>query len=188
MAEEPAITAAVESAIEVLKSLGVQFKRVKLPDCMQEAVAAHRMTMRAEGAAYHMENYKTRADDYGSAMREQLELGYELSAVDYLQAQRVRTVFRNEMMRLFTEVDALLTPSTPTLALPGYKTGSPMFNGPFTNAGLPAMTIPIGIEASRQLPIGMQLAGPLMGEETLLALGSKFQQATSWHRMSAQIH
>ncbi|MGO4538890.1 amidase [Paenibacillus sp. 2TAB19] len=186
-AEEPVIGEAVAQAVEVLKGRGIRFKQVKLPGCMKEAIAAHRMTMRAEGAAYHMESYKTRADYYGPSMREQLELGFELSAVDYLHAQRVRSVFRNEMMSLFGEIDALLTPSTPTLALPGYKTGSPMFNGPFTNAGLPAMTVPIGIDSSRQLPIGMQLAGPLMGEETLLAIGHQYQQATSWHLQSAPI-
>ncbi|WP_246096545.1 amidase [Paenibacillus sinopodophylli] len=187
IAEDPAISAAVEAAIEVLRSLGVRIKKVKLPACIEEAVAAHRMTMRAEGAAFHMEMYKTRAEYYGPAMREQLELGYELSAVDYLHAQRVRTLFRNEMMHLFDEVDVLLTPSTPTLALPGYKTGSPMFNGPLTNTGLPAMTIPIGLEASRQLPIGMQLAGPLMGEDRLLAIGHQFQQATKWHQLTATL-
>ncbi|RXZ78459.1 amidase [Paenibacillaceae bacterium] len=187
-AEDPAISKAVDQAVETLASLGFRFKVVKLPACMKEAVAAHRMTMRAEGAASHMELYKTRADYYGPAMREQLELGFELSAVDYLQAQRVRTVFRNEMMRLFEEVDVLLTPATPTLALPGYKTGSAMFNGPFTNTGLPAMTVPIGIEPSLNLPIGMQLAGPLMGEETLLAIGHTYQQATDWHRLQPSIH
>ncbi|WP_139997553.1 amidase [Paenibacillus paridis] len=188
VAEDPAITEALNAAIQVLTQLGVQFKKIKLPDCMDEAIAAHRMTMRAEGAAYHMDKYETHADKYGPSMREQLELGYELSAVDYLRAQRVRTVFRNDMMRLFYEVDAILTPSTPTLALAGYKTGSPMFNGPFTNAGLPAMTVPMGLEPSSQLPIGMQLAGPLLGEDKLLAIGHRFQQATNWHRMTAAFY
>jgi len=185
--EDSSIGVAMDEAVSVLKELGLQIRTVKLPACIDEAVAAHRMTMRAEGAAYHLESYRTRADYYGPSMREQLELGFELSAVDYLQAQRVRTVFRNELMSLFDEIDILVTPSTPTLALPGFKTGSAMFNGPFTNTGLPAMTVPIGLEPASGLPIGMQLVGPLLGEETLFAVGHRYQQATKWHRMTAPI-
>lgn len=185
--EDEAIAAALEQAVDVLRSLGIRIRRVELPACMQEAVAAHKTVMRAEGAAYHMEMYRTRADSYGPAMREQLELGYELRAVDYLQAQRVRTVFRNEMMKLFRGIDILITPSTPTLPLPGYKTGSPMFNGPFTNAGLPSMTVPIGLDPATRLPIGMQLAGPIMGEAALIAVGHRYQTATGWHRLTAPL-
>lgn len=185
--EVPSIGEATSAAIETLRGIGIRFKRVKLPACMDEAVAAHKMTMRAEGAAYHMDTYRETPERYGPAMREQLELGLELSAADYLRAQRVRTVFRREIMELFRGVDALLTPATPTLPLTGYKTGNPMFNGPFTNTGLPSLTLPAGCDGETGLPIGVQLAGPLMGEETLLALGHRFQEATSWHHRVAPL-
>ncbi|MHA6482821.1 amidase [Paenibacillus sp. strain BS8-2] len=185
--EELSIGQAAEVAADTLRGLGIRFKQIKMPECMDEAVAAHKMTMRAEGAAYHMDAYRETPELYGPSMREQLELGLELSAVDYLRAQRVRTVFRNEMMKLFGEVDVLLTPSTPTLPLAGYKTGNPMFNGPFTNTGLPSMTIPAGADEETGLPIGVQLAGPMMGEEKLLAIGHHYQEATRWHERIAPL-
>ncbi len=183
--EDPAIARAMDEALEVLKGLGYTIRTVRLPACLEEAVAAHRMTMRAEGAAYHLQAYLEQADDYGPSMREQLELGMELSAVDYLQAQRVRTIFRQEMLELFKEIDVLLTPSTPTLALQGYKTGSGLFNSPFTNTGLPSMNVPIGLDKAAGLPIGMQLIGPFDQEAALLALGHHYQQATPWHKLQA---
>lgn len=179
--ESPVLWAAMEEAAEVLREAGAKIVTIKLPECIDEAVAAHRMTMRAEGAAYHREQYNKTPDRYGPAMREQLELGFRLSAVDYLQAQRVRTVFRDEMIGLFNSVDALLTPATPTLALPGYKTGSPMFNGPFTNTGLPAMALPAGRDVATGLPIGIQIAAPPLREDVLITLASRYQKATAWH-------
>ncbi|WP_413407638.1 amidase [Paenibacillus amylolyticus] len=188
--DEPAILLAVESAIAVLEKLGMQWKKVDLPSYMGETIAAHRTVMRAEAAAFHQERFAEASDRYGHTMREQLELGYQTSAVDYLQAQRIRTIFRSEMMMLFDEVDVLLTPSTPYVAPHGYKTGSPIFNGPFTNTGLPSITVPIGFDTTsgKQLPIGMQLAGPLMREDRLLSITHHYQQATNWHQLTPFIH
>lgn len=181
--DEPAILVAVESAIAVLENMGMHTKQVDLPPYMQETFAAHRTVMRAEAAAFHQERFAEAYDRYGPTMREQLELGYQTSAVDYLQAQRIRTLFRSEMMRLFDEVDVLLTPSTPYVAPYGYKTGSPIFNGPFTNTGLPSITVPIGFDSTsgKHLPIGMQLSGPHMREDRLLSIAHHYQQTTEWH-------
>ncbi|WFR65544.1 amidase family protein [Paenibacillus amylolyticus] len=65
-----------------------------------------------------------------------------------------------------------------------------MFNGPFTNTGLPSITIPIGFDTSsgKQLPIGMQLAGPLLREDRLLSIAHHYQQATNWHQLTTNIH
>lgn len=187
---EPAILSAMEAAIAALDKLGVKWKTVALPSYMEETIASHRTVMRAEAAAFHQDRFAEAAERYGHTMREQLELGYQTSAVDYLQAQRIRTLFRSEMMLLFDEVDMLLTPSTPYVAPYGYKTGSPIFNGPFTNTGLPSMTIPIGFDtaSSKKLPIGMQLAGPLMREDRLLTLAHQYQQVTNWHEATPTIH
>ncbi|NMC32673.1 MAG: amidase [Veillonellaceae bacterium] len=180
-ADDTAITYCVERAVKVMETLGMHVRPVAMPDCLPEAVASLPIVMRAEAAAYHQTQYAQTPERFGPYIREQIALGRQTLAVDYLQAQRIRTVFRNELLKVFADVDLLLTPSTLTVAPKGYQTGNPIFNGPFTNAGLPAMTIPVGFEAATGLPVGMQLVGPLLAESLLLAAGSEYQRITNWH-------
>jgi aspartyl-tRNA(Asn)/glutamyl-tRNA(Gln) amidotransferase subunit A len=182
-AEDPQITSAIENAIEVFKDLGIKFQSIDLPSCLKEAIDSHQIVIRSEAAAYHQENFREASEKFGSHIREQLELGYLIPAVDYLRAQRIRTVFRNEFMKLFDKIDALVTPSSPTVAPFGYEMGDPVFIGPFTNAGLPAMNIPVGFEPTKGLPIGMQLVAPLQDEELLISLGHQYQKRTNWHNV-----
>ncbi len=179
--EEPAIAVAMEDAYRALTELGVRLRPVELPACWDEAAAALAVVMRAEAAAYHQDKFAAAPDKFGPYIREQLRIGCLTSAVDYLRAQRIRTFFRDEMLRLFRSVDVIVTPTTPTLAPLGFNTGSPAFNGPFTNAGLPAITVPIGFDGLTGLPIGMQIAGPPLDEELLLALAHSYQKITDWH-------
>ena len=181
LAEDPVITQAVEQAVKVLKEMGFQVRSVDLPACLTEAIASLQIVMRSEAASYHQTQYSEAPEKFGLYIRAQIALGRQTLAVDYLQAQRIRTVFRNEMLKMLETVDILLTPSTPTLAPIGYATGNPVFNGPFTNAGLPAMTVPVGFDASTGLPVGMQLVGSLLAEPLLLAAGAQYQAVTDWH-------
>ena len=180
--EEPAITRAMAAAIRVLQDLGVRVKPIDLPACLPESLAAHVLVMQAEAAAYHQDRFEAEPEKFGPYIREQLAIGCLTPAVDYLRAQRIRSTFKAEFMKLFDAVDAIITPTTSTVAPIGLNTGDPAFNGPFTNIGLPSMTVPIGIETTKNLPIGMQLAAPPLAEALLLALGHQYQQATDWHK------
>ncbi len=180
-AEEPSINQAVEAARAILADRGVTFRPVELPAIWDEAAAALLLVMRAEAAAYHQDKFAAAPEKFGPYIREQLHMGTLTYAVDYLRAQRIRTVFRQEMLKLFAGVDVILTPATPTLPPVGMSTGSPAFQGPFTNAGLPTISVPAGFDAATGLPIGLQLAGPPLGEELLLALAHGYQQDTDWH-------
>ena len=94
-----------------------------------------------------------------------------IPGVRYLQAQRMRRRFRDEMAATAGRVDALLTPSTPAPAPRDLTTtGDSRFQSPWTSSGLPTLTIPSGLSASG-LPLGIQLAGPPFGEARLLAVG-----------------
>jgi aspartyl-tRNA(Asn)/glutamyl-tRNA(Gln) amidotransferase subunit A len=186
-AKEQIITTAVENAIKVFEEHGVQFKWIDMPSCWKEAQASHEIVRRVEAASYHQEKFEEVPERFGPFIREQLEIGNLTSAVDYLRAQRIRTVFINEMMRLFDEVDAIVTPSSLTLPPMGLSTGDPIFNAPFSNAGLPSMSIPVGFDSATGLPIGMQLAAPLLNENLLISLGHQYQKVTDWHIKRPQI-
>ncbi len=186
-AQDPSIDQAVEAARAVLADRGVRFRTIELPACWDQAAAALLIVMRAEAAAYHQDKFAAAPEKFGPYIREQLHMGTLTYAVDYLRAQRIRTLFRQEMLQLFAAVDAILTPATPTLPPVGMSTGSPAFQGPFTNAGLPAITIPAGFDAATGLPVGLQLAGPPLGEQLLLALAHGYQQDTDWHKRRPEL-
>ena len=126
--------------------------------------------MNVECAAFHEETFNQRPDDYGPKLRSTIESGMLVPGVKYLQAQRLRRRFHQDMQELAGKVDILLTPSTPTPAPRDLTTtGDPMFQSPWTFAGLPTVSLPSGLSRSG-LPLGIQIAGRMFGEESLLAM------------------
>ena len=106
----------------------------------------------------------------------------------YLKALRVRRLIRRDFDEAFREVDVIAGPVAPTAAYRiGEKIDDPlaMYLGDLYTvsanlAGLPGISIPCGFTRG-SLPIGLQLQGPPMQEETLLRAACMFQQATDWH-------
>ena len=92
-----------------------------------------------------------------------------IPGVQYMQSQRMRRQFRQEMAAMTSRVDVLLTPTTPAPAPRDLNTtGDPVFQAPWTSAGLPTVTIPSGLSQSG-LPLGVQLEGAPFREDRLLA-------------------
>ena len=136
---------------------------------------------------------RNRGEGFGAEVKRRILTGtYVLSAgyydAYYLQAQRVRRLISDEFARAFEAVDLIAGPTTPTPAFPiGQKTNDPIamyLNDIYTIsanlAGLPALSIPCGFVGG--LPVGLQLAGPPLGEVALLKAAHHFQKATDWHR------
>ncbi|MBM3926551.1 MAG: amidase, partial [SAR202 cluster bacterium] len=122
-----------------------------------------------ENAAYHEEQYRTKADLYSHQIRRRMEVGFLTPGVQYLQAQRLRRVYRREMEALARQWDVLLTPSTPAAAPRDLSTtGDPVFQSPWTSCGLPTITIPSGLSPSTGLPLGVQFASASFTESRLL--------------------
>jgi aspartyl-tRNA(Asn)/glutamyl-tRNA(Gln) amidotransferase subunit A len=121
-----------------------------------------------ENAAYHEEQYRTKADLYSHQIRRRMEVGFLTPGVQYLQAQRLRRVYRREMEALARQWDVLLTPSTPAAAPDTSTTGDPVFQSPWTSCGLPTITIPSGLSPSTGLPLGVQFASAAFTESRLL--------------------
>ena len=140
---------------------------------------------------------KTRQHGFGPEVTRRIMLGtFALSAgyydAYYLKAQQARTLIRRDFARVFESVDALVTPTSPVVAFPlGSRTADPVqmylidvCTLPVNIAGLPGLSLPCGFvsnDSHPPLPVGMQLIGPHLADETLLRVGHAYQQATSWH-------
>jgi len=136
---------------------------------------------------------RTRQLGFGSEVKRRIMLGtYALSAgyydAYYLKAQKVRTLIKQEFEQAFEKYDALVTPTSPTVAFKlGEKLEDPMqmylsdvCTLPINIAGVPAISIPAGF--AHGLPIGMQIMGKPFTEETMLRIAFAYEQATDWHK------
>jgi aspartyl-tRNA(Asn)/glutamyl-tRNA(Gln) amidotransferase subunit A len=162
---------------------------------------------RADGAD-PLEMYgNTRGAGFGAEVKRRIILGtYVLSSgyydAYYLRAQKVRTLIRQDYLRAFEQVDAIVTPTTPTPAFKlGEKSGDPLqmylsdiFTIGCNLAGIPGLSLPCGfanasqpstLKSQPRLPIGLQLLGKPFGEETLLRLAHAYEQSTPWHKEHA---
>lgn len=137
--------------------------------------------------------YKTRGEKFGAEVKRRIMLGaYALSAgyyeAYYGQAQRARTLIKEEFERVFQSVDVIAAPTTPTTAFRiGEHADDPLsmylediFTLPANLAGVPAVTFPVGFDR-QGLPIGMQLIGVHFQEERLLQIAHAYQLVSEWH-------
>ncbi|HVV73629.1 MAG TPA: amidase family protein, partial [Verrucomicrobiae bacterium] len=137
---------------------------------------------------------KTRGAGFGPEVKRRIILGtYVLSSgyydAYYLRAQKVRTLIRNDFLKAFEQVDALVTPTSPTAAFKiGEKTEDPLqmylmdiFTISANLAGICGVSVPCGFTSSPKLPVGLQLLGKPFNEEKILRIAHSFEQATSWH-------
>ena len=155
--------------IERLAEAGADVEEIDLPPSMDTAIEDQQVIMAVEGSTFHEPMFRRQAMDYQPGIRGMIQRGLDTDAVTYSRAMERRQQFITDMRRLAERVDILITPSTPTPSLPDLtNTGNTMFQGPWTSCGLPTITLPSGL-AESGLPLGLQLAGPYMGEAGLLA-------------------
>ena len=166
----------VDSVVERFRTAGATVEEVHLPDSIDTAFDDQLLIMAVEGAAFHQPMFVDRADDYQPKLREMLRRGLSIDGVTYSRALERRRRFIADMEAAAEAADVLLTPSTPTPALADLtNTGNPMFQGPWTSCGLPAISIPSGLAASG-LPLGIQLVAAPFAEARLLA-GARWCEA-----------
>lgn len=195
---------ALEEAIETYRKLGAEIVPVKLPH-MKYGLAAYYIIAPAE-ASSNLARYdgvgfgfrvdgtdivdmyrKTRTAGFGPEVRRRIMLGtYVLSSgyydAYYLRAMKVRTLLKQDFDKALSQCDVLLTPTAPDTAFRiGQHDNDPlaMYLGDVCTvslnlAGLPGISIPCGYKDG--MPIGMQLIGAALGEETLLRVAYTFEQ------------
>lgn len=205
----PEVKASVQAAIKVYESLGAKIEEISLPHSQYAIATyyiiataeASANLARYDGVKYGyrtpnadniMEMYtKSRAEGFGDEVKRRIMIGtYALSSgyydAYYKKAQQLRTLIKRDFDNAWEHVDLLISPTCPTTAFEfGSKVSDPlsmylMDIATITAnlAGIPGMSIPCGID-SKGLPIGLQILGPTLSEDTMLRAAYAFEQVTS---------
>src|SRR5213595_1123251 len=199
-----------------MSSVGAEIVEVSLPTT-EYAIAVYYIVATAEASTnlarfdgvrygYRTENPKdildlygrTRAEGFGAEVKRRIILGtYVLSSgyydAYYLRAQKVRQLIRQDFVRAFEKVEALVSPTSPSPAFKlGEKTTDPLqmyLADIFTNAanlaGICGISVPCGFAQSKNektLPIGLQLLGKALDEARIFQIAHAYEQSTDWHK------
>jgi Asp-tRNA(Asn)/Glu-tRNA(Gln) amidotransferase A subunit family amidase len=171
------VRAHTEAVAQRLADAGAAVEDASASADFDVLLAAHRILMSVECAAVHQKDFAARPDDYAPKVRGLIEGGILTPAVAYVQAQRVRHRFRQQMAEAMKGFDVLLTPTTPAPAPRDLSTtGDPVFQSPWTSCGFPTITVPSGLSNSG-LALGIQLAASPFAEERLLAAAHWCEEA-----------
>src|SRR5881409_2536131 len=166
------VAAHTEAVADAFARAGATVSKIELPASFRELPAAGLTVLEAEAAAYHEPWFGKHADDYGPEMRSLVEAGLGLSATAYVSANRARLAFREDVMPLLAAHDALLCPTGPAPAPAGLgSTGDGSLCAPWSNAGVPAISLPSGV-ASSGLPHAIQLVQAAGASSRLLAVAA----------------
>jgi aspartyl-tRNA(Asn)/glutamyl-tRNA(Gln) amidotransferase subunit A len=207
---EPGVEAAVAAAVEQIKQLGAEVVEVSLPHTSY-ALATYYITAPAEASAnlarFDGVRYglscdagslkamyeTTRGSGFGDEVKRRIMLGtYALSSgyydAYYVKAQKVRTLIKQDFDQAFASVDAIVAPTSPTVAFRlGARTDDPVqmyladvFTIPANMAGIPGVAVPCGF--SDGLPVSLQVLGRSFDEQTILRVAHAYEQSTEWHK------
>ena len=203
---DPEIMALVRRAVDGCAKAGAEIVEVSLPHT-EHAIAVYYIVATAEASAnlarFDGVRYgqrtaapesvfdlyaRSRAEGFGAEVKRRIILGtYVLSSgyydAYYGQAQKARTLVRNDFEKAFTQCDVMMTPVTPTVACRiGESCGDPLkmylgdvFTVPANLAGLCGISVPCGMTAAG-LPVGLQILGPAFGEPLILRAAAAYEQ------------
>ena len=214
---DPEVEAAVKNGVKELEKLGAEVVEISLPNTdyaistyylIAPAEAATNLARydgvsygeRAEDAADLVEMMtKTRTQYLGEEVKRRIMIGnYALSAgyydAYYLKALKVRRLVKEDYDKAFKDVDVIICPAAPSVA---YKIGEKISNPlemylqdactvPLNLAGLPGISVPCGYNKDK-MPIGMQIIGKALDEETILRVAYTYEQSQSYNEDRAQL-
>jgi len=204
---EPGVAGQVARALDLARELGAEVGECSLPRSVEFGLPCYYLIApseassnlaRYDGVRYGLRSTangdvramydRTRHDGFGDEPKRRIMLGtYALSAgyyeAFYGQAQKVRTVIRDEHAAAFEQFDVLASPTSPTVAFElGARTANPLamyaadlLTIPSNLAGLPGLSIPCGL--SEGLPVGLQLIGRQFSENLLFRAGHALERA-----------
>jgi len=198
---EPETKQKVEEAIEVFKELGAEIVEIDLLD-PKYAIAVYTILQRSEVSSNLARltgvRYGNTRDTFGFEAKKRIMLGtYALSSgyydAYYSKAQKVRTLIIESFTKAFEQVDLIIAPSMPCVAMDlGANESSSMFgelidmlNEPSCISGNPGVSIPCGF--SKGLPVGVQIIGEMNDESSVLGALHKFQEVTDFHKQRPEL-
>ena len=201
------INESMEKSAKIFKDLGYEISEIELPNIKYSVPCYYILApaevssnlARFDGVRYGLfkegknltEDYmKTREAGFGPETRRRIMLGtYVLSAgyydAYYVKAKEIRKLIKKDFENVFKNVDAVISPVSPSVAFKiGEKANDPLkmylediFTAPAKMAGLPAMSVPAGLN-SEGLPIGLQIIAPGFGENLLFEIGKKYESSS----------
>ncbi|MBW3606441.1 MAG: Asp-tRNA(Asn)/Glu-tRNA(Gln) amidotransferase subunit GatA [Actinobacteria bacterium] len=201
---EPGVAGRVREGAELLGKLGAEIVEVSLPHARYGIAAYYliapseassnlarydgvRYGLRADGDTTEQMMAATRSAGFGDEVIRRIMIGtYALSAgyydAYYVSAQRVRTLIIADYRQAFARCDVVLSPTSPSTAFEiGAKTDDPLamylndvFTVPASLAGLPALSMPAGVDEAG-LPVGVQLVAPLLDEPVLFTVAQALE-------------
>ena len=158
----------LEAVTRGLEAAGARLEDVALPAAFASIYDVGATVLRAEAAAAHAPLFPAHAAEYPPKIKELIELGHAISAPVYLAAQAVRRQVREAVGAIAARYDAFLLPTIGAPAPRGLaSTGDPSFCSPWSFLGMPAITLPTGVEGG--LPLAVQLVAAPWSEARLLA-------------------
>jgi len=185
----PEVAKAVDSALEVVRTLTASVADVQVPASGNIADVWN-----PEIYAYHLPWITKTPELYQEATRNLILGAGKANSATYAQARHQVDVVRREIKKVFATIDLLITPTQRGVAQPiapgaAGRGAAPLAGGvgglvntaAFDVYGLPTISVPCGFTASG-LPIGLQISGNHFAESTVLALAHAYEQATEWHK------
>ena len=140
--------------------------------------------------------FNSRSEGFGGEVKRRILIGsFVLSSgyydAYYKKALQVKAIIKGGFDKAFEKYDCILSPTAPTTALKmGENLSDPLkmylgdiYTVSINLAGLPSLVVPCGFD-SQNLPVGVQLTGKALGEETIMNIGYAFQQKTDYHKKS----
>ncbi|MCC6414347.1 MAG: Asp-tRNA(Asn)/Glu-tRNA(Gln) amidotransferase subunit GatA [Opitutaceae bacterium] len=206
---DPEVARAVEAAVKFYRDQGCEIVEVSLPHtqyCLDAyyviaTAEASSNLARFDGIRYGHRSakakdvvdlyFQSRAEGFGEEVKRRIILGtYVLSSgyydAYYLRAQKVRTLIRQDFLNAYKQVDALITPTSPTAAFKIGAKADPLalylcdiYTIGVNLAGLPAISVPCGFTGAG-LPIGLQVIGQPFAEAELLAIAQAYERGHDW--------
>ncbi len=182
---------AVEEALTAIELLGGEIRDISFPD-PEQVIADWVPYCAVETAVAHEGTYPARQSEYGPGLAKLIDIGHQLSAMDYQKMILRRINFRGRVEALFEAIDLLVIPAqafaSPTIGVmaklgqdPAMLAALLRFTCPFDMTGSPTITLPGGFTGAGT-PVAFQFVAAHFAEDLLCRAGYAYQQVTDWHR------